>query len=156
MKNTLIFIMIQIISVPLLMKSLLASQLTVNLKLHTLTYEDKSLNIYKSFPVVGPDPKNLHHYNNGRIFDIDALAYKPDWIDAQGKIFHYGNSPLGVGIIRFKDINEGKGRSCGIHGNAQEQDLGKNLSGCCIRMRDNDFLEIFYDIEYDTFIEIKY
>lgn len=139
-----------------MMKTALADELTVDLSLHTITYEDKDLDIFKTFPIVGPKPENLRHYNNGKYFNIDAIAYKPSWEDANGNIVPFNKSPLGIGIIRFKDLHEGQGRSCGIHGNARENDLGKNLSGCCIRMRDEDFLQIFYEITYDTKVIIHY
>lgn len=133
---------------PTIIKSqTLSPSIIVNIRDHTLRHIDINGNL-RVYPIVAPRSEVLYLYGDSHIYNIDRMDLKPAWKDSSGNIIPYGSSrnPLGAGRITFIDVDEGT-RPCSIHGNANESDLGRNLSGCCIRMRDEDFLQLFWQID---------
>ena len=129
-----------------------ADTITIDLESHQLIYTDGTAGVYLSFPIVGPTPSAKNVYNNVREFDIDRIDLNPNWISSSGVKFPAGHirNPLGVGRIRFADTFEGFSRPCSIHGGAKRRDLGQSLSGCCIRLLDEHFMELFFHVTTNT------
>lgn len=123
----------------------------IDVKKGTLTYNEDT------YAIVGPRSNVLHIYNGRTSFSINHMNLKPTWRDNRGNLIPYGHvrNPLGIGRLNFLGPEEAS-RPCSIHGGAREQDLKKQLSGCCIRMLDKDFLELFWSIRTDTKIVINY
>lgn len=114
--------------------------------------------IEKTYPVVTPRNNALYQYEGKREFTVKQIGLDVGWVNAEGTIIPASSprNPLGKGRIRFKNATNAKySRPCSIHGAAREQDLRKQLSGCCIRMRDEDLVEIVFEITYDTEIVLE-
>lgn len=158
MKKMLSTVFLTLIPLIMVSRPALSDTIVIDLKTHVLTYEDEPLSVYKQYKFVGPKPENVSIYGGKPEFTVDTIQYNPSWIDHYNNLVTYasGKSPLGRALIGFKSPNEGPGRPCAIHGNAKENDLGKNLSGCCIRLLDKDILELIPHVTTETVVHMKY
>lgn len=135
-----------------------ADTITIDLQNHTLTYEDKILDIHETFPIVAPSYDGLKRYEGRTKFRISLINTFPNWTNPRtGKRYPGGHplNPLGNTRIRFIDKSKGL-RPCSIHGAARISDLGRNLSNCCIRLLNKDARRLRFMITYDTKVLIRY
>lgn len=76
-------------------------------------------------------------------FTIDTKQPKPTWYAPDGNVYKYGHpkNVLGTRWLGFKE--NGKYQSYGIHGTAEPESIGKNVSNGCIRLHNKDAEELF-------------
>lgn len=135
----------------------LANEIVIDLNTHTLMYHDEILDVRLEYPIVAPKLSNLYIYGRQRHFSVKGINTWPNWKDNKGKRYPGGhpNNPLGYGRITFLN-QRGRLRPCAIHGKGRISDMGRNLSGCCIRITDSNIRELMMYVTNDTSIEIKY
>lgn len=76
-------------------------------------------------------------------FAIDTKQVKPTWYAPDGNVYKYGHpkNVLGTRWLGFKE--KGEYQSYGIHGTADPESIGKNVSNGCIRLHNKDAEELF-------------
>lgn len=133
-----------------------ADTITIDIPGKLVTYRDDLTGVYLEYQAVFPRDNIKHVYKQLSSHDVDAMHLKPNWKSLSGVKYPGGHpdNPLGAGRIRFLSTREGFERNCSIHGGAERRHLGQSLSGCCIRLIDDEFLELFWNITYDTYVEI--
>lgn len=157
LKLSLVFMKVLIFSTLFSLKAN-ADTITIDLESHQLHYYDGTAGVELTYPIVGPRENRKYVYRNHTKFDIDIMRIRPKWRNRNtGKIHAAGSSsnPMGAGIIRFASRSEGYEGNCSIHGGARQSDFGQSLSGCCIRLIDKHFLELFYNVTSNTNIIFK-
>jgi len=94
----------------------------------------------KEYPValgasISPTPEET--------FQIDTKQANPVWYAPDGHVYKYGHPKniLGTRWLGFKE--KGEYQSYGIHGTADPDSIGKNVSNGCIRMLNTDVEEVF-------------
>ena len=134
-----------------------ANEIVVDLNNHTLTYTDKILDVRLEYPIVAPRKDVRYIYGQERHFSVKRINIWPNWQRDDGKRYPGGHpsNPLGYGRITFLNQRGGL-RPCAIHGKGRIADMGKNLSGCCVRITDKNIRELMMYTTNDTSIELIY
>ena len=93
-------------------------------------------------------PAGIYTIGNDKL--IDPVWYKP-----QGGLVPAGHAdnPLGVRWMGF--IQDGRKTSLGIHGNNDPASIGTNASAGCVRMYNEDVIELFGIARVGTEVEIR-
>jgi lipoprotein-anchoring transpeptidase ErfK/SrfK len=83
------------------------------------------------------------------VFVIDNKLVNPTWYSPEG-VYPYGNpkNVLGTRWIGFEDRNDLYGY--GIHGTADPDSIGKDMSNGCIRMKNENVEELFDFVKAKT------
>ena len=87
------------------------------------------------------------HGKNGKTptgqFVIDQMMTQPDWYPPEGGVIHYGEKghQLGERWLGFK--NRPGATGLGIHGTIERQSVGTLCSNGCIRLLNEDVVELF-------------
>jgi len=83
------------------------------------------------------------------VFVVDNKLVNPTWYSPEG-VYKYGHpeNVLGTRWIGFEDRNDLYGY--GIHGTADPDSIGKDMSNGCIRMKNEDVEELFDFVKAKT------
>jgi uncharacterized protein YgiM (DUF1202 family) len=101
-------------------------------------YLYKNRDLYKVYPVATGRTQSLTPEGT---FTLVVKIVKPGWKNIPGGD---PNNPLGPRWLGIS-VNGDKGRSYGIHGTNQPQSIGTHASSGCVRMRNEDVIQL-YDI----------
>lgn len=138
-------------------KPVSANTIFIDLNKHQLVYINTEKNQYVQYPIVAPKIENRKFYDGKYNFNIIDIQYKPRQLTYNGKILSSTDSfnILGDFAIPFHKHLNSK-RHCSIHGAAKPEDIGKNLSGCCIRMLNSDIINLVTKyIDFNTKVKLK-
>ncbi|MBR2344361.1 MAG: L,D-transpeptidase family protein [Lentisphaeria bacterium] len=128
-------------------------QLTISKtsRLMTLSRKDE---IYAVFPI-GIGRKNSTPTGK---FVICHRRLHPDYRDAQGRVFKYGDekNPLGTVFLALAlpDKPDKPFRGYGIHGTSDNKTVGRSLSNGCVRMHNDDVIILYHLLPTGTPVEI--
>ncbi|MDN4593716.1 L,D-transpeptidase family protein [Polycladomyces subterraneus] len=101
-------------------------------------YLYKNGDLYKVYPVATGRTQSLTPEGT---FTLVVKIVKPGWKNIPGGD---PNNPLGPRWLGIS-VNGDKGRSYGIHGTNQPESIGSHASSGCVRMRNEDVIQL-YDI----------
>lgn len=87
-------------------------------------------------------------------FVIERMMIRPDWYPPQGGVIRYGEEGhlIGERWLGFK--NRPGATGLGIHGTSDPESIGTQCSNGCIRMLNEDVIELFDFVTLGTKVEI--
>lgn len=105
---------------------------------------------------INTNARTLTLFKNGKVQRVYPVAVgKPSTPTPKGtfKIINKAVNPGGPFGVRWLGINAMKG-NYGIHGTNNPSSIGKSISNGCIRMHNNNVLELSNIVPIGTFVKI--
>jgi hypothetical protein len=117
-------------------------------------YLYKAGKIIKTYRVATGRTKSLTPEGTFRII---IKISQPGWTNSSGKTIPGGDpkNPLGARWLGMQ-VNGDKGRTYGIHGTNNPSSIGTHASSGCVRMHNNDVINLYNTVPTGTLVWIHY
>jgi hypothetical protein len=86
---------------------------------------------------------------------VASMMVRPDWYPPEGGVIKYGQPGYQLGERWIAFANEPGASGLGIHGTSDESSIGTKCSNGCIRLKNEDVIELYDFMQLGSRVEVK-